>query len=105
VATFTAQPVETIGERSLEPLHTCYKVALRSLNRQMVVVSHDDEGMQPPVRALAGREQAAFEREFRAIGCEDMIAGAGEFEPQFPRHEAQSASAGGLLQRSGVIYP
>ena len=51
---FTAKPVEAIGECSLEPLHASDQIPVRSFDREMIVVAHDDEGMEEPVGFLAG---------------------------------------------------
>ena len=102
VTAFTAKPVEAIGESSLKPLHASDQIPVRSFDREMIVVAHDDEGMEQPVRFLAGLEQAALKRSARFLVAknlgavvapiQDVIARAGKFEPQLSRHLGKLAS-------------
>ena len=48
VSAFAAQLVEPVGEGGLQPLHPRHQVALRCLQRQMVVIAHDDKRMEHP---------------------------------------------------------
>jgi len=53
VAHFGAEAIEPDGPRALEPLHAEAQVWFRSFHRQVKVISHDDEGMQPPEKAIS----------------------------------------------------
>ena len=109
VTALTAKPVEAIGEGSLEPMHASDQIRIGSLDRQMIVVAHDDEGMEEPVGFLAGLEQAVLKRSAgflvaKNLGAvvapiQDVIACAGKFEPQLSRHLGKLASVntGGTL--------
>ena len=102
VTAFTAQPVEAIGEGRLEPLHASDQIRVRSFDREMIVVAHDDEGMEEPVGFLAGLEQAGLKRGARFLvvknlgavvaAIQDVIARTGKFEPQLSRHLGKLAS-------------
>lgn len=82
--------VEAARERGLQPVQPGDEVAARRLKDQVVVIRHDDEGMQHPRAFLAGFEQARFERGAspritknpRAIiaAVDDVVNGAGKFD-------------------------
>ena len=102
VTALTAKPVEAIGEGSLEPMHASDQIRIGSLDRQMIVVAHDDEGMQEPVGFLAGLKQAVLKRSARFLVAKNLgavvaaiqhvIARTGEFESQLSRHVGKLAS-------------
>src|SRR5688572_4182071 len=95
VTAFTSKPVEAIGECGLEPLHASDQIRVRSFDREMIVVTHDNEGMEEPVGFLAGLEQAVLKRSARFLvaknlgavvaAIQDVIACTGKFEPQLSR--------------------
>ena len=68
----------------------------------MIVVAHDDEGMEEPVRFLAGLELAALKRSARFLvakhlgavvaAIQHVITRAGKFEPQLSRHVGKLTS-------------
>ena len=102
VTAFSAKPVEAIGKGGLEPLHACDQIPVRSFDREMIVVAHDDECMEEPVGFQAGLEQAVFKRSARFLvaknlgavvaAIQDVITCAGKFEPQLSRHVGKLAS-------------
>src|SRR5690606_11297739 len=59
--TFLPKAVESGSERALQPLHSRHEVGFRSFHSQMVVVAHDDVGVQFPPAALHDFKQTTLE--------------------------------------------
>jgi len=53
----TVPVVEALGVGPLQPFHPYHQVRLRCLQQKMVMVRHEDEGMNLPTGSLAGLAQ------------------------------------------------
>ena len=101
MSTFAPQLVEPVGEGRLEPLHAGHEVALRRLQREVVVVAHDDERMQDPAGLGAGLEQTGLKGHLGLVRLEEirpvvpavdhMVARSGKLQTEFAGHARRVA--------------
>ena len=61
MSTLAGELVKAVAESALEPAHSFHEVSIGSLQGQVIVVTHDHIGMQPPATAFAGFEEGFFE--------------------------------------------
>src|SRR5690349_10210589 len=64
---FAPQSVETRHPRSLQPFHSLAQIWLRCFDREVKMISHDHEGVQPPAEPLRRFGNAALKRFGRAL--------------------------------------
>ena len=96
VPALVTQPVEPGGKGRLQPVHARDEVSARGFQRQMKVIAHEYERVQPPLRLRTGVKQARFKRCFRPLtlkngspvvaAVDHVITRTREFQPELSRH-------------------
>ena len=91
MAVLAPQAIEPGRKRRLQPLHPRHEVSLRGFDREVKVISHDDEGVQQPLAPCTRLEEAGLEcgpgaRVSKDPGAvvsaiDDVINRAWEFQP------------------------
>ena len=91
-----AEPVETVGKRALKPAHAIDQVARRCLQKEVIVVAHEDIRMEHPPRLRSRLRQTTQKRLPGSGVSEDIVAvipainhmvtGSGVLNAQFSRH-------------------
>ena len=105
-----AKTVETHRPGPLEPLHPLAQIRLRSLDREMKVIPHDDEGVQPPAELFGRFKKRPLGRLGRVLLAEQippvvapvdhMVTSPLPFEPQFARHGRHASATSTVCQES-----
>jgi len=101
--------IEPSGVGILKPLHPGHQIGLRSLNHPVVVIGHQNPGINAPATALAAFAQSlqkhgtifvVFEDGFAPVAAaHDVIESAGEFNAGLAGHKVEDAEGWGKLSR------
>ena len=102
VTPFPVFGIESLGVRSLQPLHAYRQIGLRRLHQQMVVIPHQNIRVDIPSRPLANLPQRGKEKPPIPFRLENrlppvpaihhMVNRARILQPGFPRHASFSHS-------------
>ncbi len=60
MAVLAPQTIEPGRKRRPQPLHPRHEVSLRGFDREVKVISHDDEGVQQPLAPCTRLEEAGW---------------------------------------------